>query len=50
VHALNVLLSPHSADHTPGWLENAMSCFLANLRRFLAGEPLANVVDTRPGW
>jgi phosphoglycerate dehydrogenase-like enzyme len=46
----NVLLSPHSADHTPGWLENAMTCFLSNLRRFLAGEPLANPVDPRRGY
>jgi phosphoglycerate dehydrogenase-like enzyme len=46
----NVLLSPHSADHTHGWLENAMACFLANLRRFLAGEPLANLVDPRRGY
>ena len=41
----NVLLSPHSADHTPGWLENAMTCFLRNLERSTAGQPLANVVD-----
>ncbi len=46
----NVLLSPHSADHTPGWLENAMTCFLAHLRRFLAGEPLAGPVDPRRGY
>lgn len=46
----DLLLSPHSADHTPGWLQNAMACFLANLRRFLAGEPLANVVDPRKGY
>jgi phosphoglycerate dehydrogenase-like enzyme len=43
-------LSPHSADHTHGWLENAMTCFLANLRRFLAGDPLANIVDPRRGY
>lgn len=46
----DVLLSPHSADQTPGWLDDAMTCFLANLRRFLAGEPLANVVDPRRGY
>jgi phosphoglycerate dehydrogenase-like enzyme len=46
----NVLLSPHSADHTHGWLEDAMTCFLVNLRRFLAGEPLANLVDPRRGY
>jgi phosphoglycerate dehydrogenase-like enzyme len=46
----NVLLSPHSADHVAGWLEDAMACFLQNLRRFTAGEPLANVVDPRRGY
>jgi phosphoglycerate dehydrogenase-like enzyme len=45
-----VLLSPHSADHVHGWLEAAMACFLENLRRFLTGEPLANVVDPRRGY
>jgi phosphoglycerate dehydrogenase-like enzyme len=46
----DVLLSPHSADHTPGWLDDAMTCFLANLRLFVANEPLANVVDPRRGY
>ena len=38
------------SDHTPGWLENAMTGFLANLRRFLAAEPLENPVDPRRGY
>lgn len=46
----NVLLSPHCADHTPGWMEQAMDCFRSNLDRFLRGEPLANVVDPRRGY
>jgi phosphoglycerate dehydrogenase-like enzyme len=46
----NVLLSPHSADQVTGWLESATSCFLENLRRFRAGEPLANVVHPRRGY
>jgi phosphoglycerate dehydrogenase-like enzyme len=41
----NVLLSPHSADHTADSHERAMRFFLENLRRFRAGESLANVVD-----
>jgi phosphoglycerate dehydrogenase-like enzyme len=53
-HALfrlsNVLLSPHTADHTAGWRDDAMTCFLANLERFLAGEPLANLVDKTKGY
>ena len=46
----NVLLSPHSADQVPGWLDEAMDGFLDNLSRFLAGQPLQNVVDPRRGY
>jgi phosphoglycerate dehydrogenase-like enzyme len=53
-HALysldNVLLSPHCADHVPGWLDDAMALFLDNLERFRKGEPLQNVVDKRAGY
>jgi phosphoglycerate dehydrogenase-like enzyme len=53
-HALyglgNVLLSPHSADHTRDWLERAMQFFLDNFERFRKGEPLRNVVDKRRGY
>lgn len=41
----NVLISPHSADHTSDSHERAMRFFLENLRRFQRGEPLENVVD-----
>jgi phosphoglycerate dehydrogenase-like enzyme len=46
----NVLLSPHSADQVPGWLDEAMHGFLENLGRFLEGRPLENVVDPRRGY
>jgi len=46
----NVLLSPHTADHTATWREEAMRCFLDNLRRFVAGEPLLHVVDKARGY
>jgi phosphoglycerate dehydrogenase-like enzyme len=46
----NVLLSPHCADHVPGWLEDAMALFLDNLERFREGRPLLNVVDKRAGY
>lgn len=46
----NVLLSPHCADHLPGWLEDAMALFLDNLQRFRVGQPLLNVVDKRAGY
>ena len=46
----NVLLSPHCADHTPDWLDNAMRFFLAQLERFCDGKPLLNVVDKKLGY
>lgn len=46
----NLLLSPHCADHTSDWLEQAMEFFVQNFRRFLAGEPLLNLVDKRAGY
>jgi phosphoglycerate dehydrogenase-like enzyme len=46
----NVLLSPHCADNTPGWLEGSMRFFLENLGRFRKGEPLQNVVDKTRGY
>jgi phosphoglycerate dehydrogenase-like enzyme len=46
----NVLLSPHSADHTPGWRESAFQFFLDNFARFRKGEPLENVVDKHAGY
>jgi phosphoglycerate dehydrogenase-like enzyme len=46
----NVLLSPHSADHTPDWLDRAMQFFLAQFERFAKGEPLLNVVDKHRGY
>ncbi len=46
----NVLLSPHSADHTAGWRDRAVQCFLDNFGRFAKGEPLENVVDKHAGY
>ena len=46
----NVLLSPHCADQVPGWLEQAMQCFIDNFGRFTRGEPLENMVDKNAGY
>ena len=46
----NLLLSPHCADHTPDWLERAMTFFLEQFERFRKGEPLLNVVDKKRGY
>jgi len=41
----NVLLSPHTADHTADAHDRAMRFFVENLRRFQSGDSLENVVD-----
>jgi phosphoglycerate dehydrogenase-like enzyme len=46
----NVLLSPHCADHTADWLDQAMRFFLENFERFRKGEPLRNVVNKKLGY
>lgn len=46
----NLLLSPHSADQVQGWREQAHAFFEENLRRYLAGQPLLNVVDKAQGY
>jgi phosphoglycerate dehydrogenase-like enzyme len=46
----NVLLSPHCADHTRDWLDQAMLFFLDNFARYRAGQPLRNVVDKQRGY
>ncbi len=46
----NVLISPHCADHTSDWLEQAMELFVSNFERFLKGEGLRNVVDKNAGY
>ncbi len=46
----NVLLSPHCADHTAEWLNQAMRFFLEQDRRFANGEPLENVINKSLGY
>ena len=46
----NVLLSPHCADHTPDWLDRAMRFFVEQYGRYVAGEPLQNVVKKTLGY
>jgi phosphoglycerate dehydrogenase-like enzyme len=46
----NLLLSPHCADHTADWLDQAIDVFIVNFQRFTAGQPLLNVVDKSAGY
>ena len=46
----NVFISPHTADHAHGWVDEAMKLFLRLYDQFRRGEPLDNVVDKRLGY
>ncbi len=46
----NVLLSPHCADHTTGWMELAVQQFIENFGRFRNGQPLEFIVDKQAGY
>lgn len=46
----NVLLSPHCADHTSDWLEDASRFFLLQLERFKNGQQVLNIVDKNLGY
>jgi len=46
----NLLLSPHCADHTADWQEQAMRFFVQQFERFRKGEPLLNVVNKKLGY
>lgn len=46
----NLLISPHVAGFTPRYDERAVALFARNLARYLAGEPLLNLVDKGRGY
>jgi len=46
----NVLISPHCADQTKDWLNQAMQFFLQQYDRFCEGKPLNNIVDKHLGY
>ena len=46
----NVLLSPHCADHTTGWMALAVDQFIENFERFRNGQPLEHIVDKQAGY
>jgi phosphoglycerate dehydrogenase-like enzyme len=49
-HLPNVFISPHVTGLTSQYDERALTIFYENLRRYLAGEPLLNVVDKTLGY
>ena len=46
----NVFITPHISGHTPHYDDRAATIFAENLRRYLAGEPLFNVIDKTRGY
>ncbi len=46
----NVMVTPHVGGDSPRSHERLMDLFCENLRRYVAGEPLLNVVDKSEGY
>jgi phosphoglycerate dehydrogenase-like enzyme len=46
----NVIACPHIAGFSPHYIARAMTLFAENLRRYIAGEPLLNVVQKQRGY
>jgi len=46
----SVILTPHMSGANRGYLDKACALFADNLRRFVAGRPLLNVVDLGLGY
>jgi len=46
----NVIITPHYSGAQPGYMLHLGELFLANLERYLRGEPLRNVVDKQAGY
>ncbi len=46
----NVILTSHVAGSMTDYMDRAINVFAENLRRFLAGEPLNNLVDKKAGY
>ena len=46
----NVILTPHMSGDTENYLDDLGELFVANLMRYLNGDPLHNVVDKSLGF
>jgi phosphoglycerate dehydrogenase-like enzyme len=45
-----VIVTPHISGLGPRYWERSMELFSRNLRAFIDGQPLVNVVDKRAGY
>jgi len=46
----NVVITPHCAGYSMRIIDNEVSFFCENLRRYLAGESLLNLIDKKAGY
>jgi phosphoglycerate dehydrogenase-like enzyme len=46
----NVILSPHVAGFSPNYDSRAIDIFGRNLRRYMDGRPLLNLIDREHGY
>ena len=46
----NVIVTPHNGATTPGTAQRSVEIFVDNLTRYVAGQPLRNVVDKQAGY
>jgi len=46
----NVIVTPHNGATTPATAQRGVDIFVDNLRRYVAGQPLRNVVDKSAGY
>ena len=46
----NVILTPHMSGVSNGYARRGVPVYCENLRRYLAGEPLLNLVDKQKGY
>jgi phosphoglycerate dehydrogenase-like enzyme len=45
-----VIITPHVSGITPKFFERIATIFAANIRRYVAGDPLANIIDVGRGY
>jgi phosphoglycerate dehydrogenase-like enzyme len=46
----NVIVTPHNGATTPATAQRSVEIFIDNLQRYVAGQPLRNVVDKSAGY
>ena len=46
----NVIITPHNSGSTPKMEEREIDLFVENVRRYVSGDPMINVVDKQTGY